>query len=478
MRAKRVWIAAITAWLTGSAGIALGQSESAPNPQKKPIPGPKYLDLRYNEDFSYLDGEPGSYHEDFFDPIKNIHLDNDWRLTLGGEFRFRLEAEDDKAFGATDPSQDTFGLFRYLLHADLRYRDSFRVFAQLIAAFDENRDLAPRGTDENYWELQQLFFDVKLFDEGQPWTLRVGRQELLYGNQRLVSPLDWANTRRRFDGVKLFTSTEKWDLDLWWVRPVPVQRKQRDRYNEDVDFYGAYATYKGIPRHGLDLYFLALINSGSPGNPNGKSGDMDVYMLGTRFWGKTGPWDYETELAGQWGHWAGDTIQAWSWAVDGGYTFKKNAWTPRVGAGFDIATGDRRGTDGSVQTFNQFFPLGHKYFGYMDLIGRQNITAANVNISAWPVPKKVRAAIAFHSFWLTSRKDFLYNAGGGPSRRDATGGSGREIGQELDLTLLWKMNLHASMLFGYSHFWDGGFIQDTGPSDDVDFFYVQYKYKF
>lgn len=119
MRAKRVWIAAITAWLTGSAGIALGQSESAPKPQKKPIPGPKYLDLRYNEDFSYLDGEAGSYHEDFFDPIKNIRLDNDWRLTLGGEFRFRLEAEDDKAFGATDPSQDTFGLFRYLLHADL-----------------------------------------------------------------------------------------------------------------------------------------------------------------------------------------------------------------------------------------------------------------------------------------------------------------------------------------------------------------------
>ena len=50
-----------------------------------------------------------------------------------------------------------------------------------------------------------LFADIKLgqFLNG-PAYLRVGRQELLYGSQRLISTLDWVNTRRTFQGIKGF----------------------------------------------------------------------------------------------------------------------------------------------------------------------------------------------------------------------------------------------------------------------------------
>ena len=89
----------------------------------------------------------------------------------------------------------------------------------------------------------------------------------------------------------------------------------------------------------------------------------------------------EAELAGQWGRWAGDTVLAWSLSIDGGFTFKEGAWSPRLGAGFDWASGDRDPTDGVVQTFDQLFPLGHKYFGFIDLLGRKNVTAANVNLT-------------------------------------------------------------------------------------------------
>ena len=180
------------------------EGHEAVEPKEK-LPGPRFLNLRFDEDFSYLDGEPGSYQPDWFDPIKNIRLDEDWRLSLGGEFRFRMEAETNKAFGATEPTQDTFTLYRYMLHADLKYREVFRVFAQGVATFDEDRDLALRGIDENRWDLHQLFFDVRVFGEDSPLTLRVGRQELQYGSQRYVSSLKWANVRRRFDGVKLST---------------------------------------------------------------------------------------------------------------------------------------------------------------------------------------------------------------------------------------------------------------------------------
>jgi hypothetical protein len=450
---------------------------AAPAKERK-LPGPKYLNLRYDEDFSYLDDAPGTYKEDFFDPIKNIHLDEDWRLTLGGEFRFQMHSETNKGFGVNARTQDTFTLYRYMLHADLKYKDVFRLFAQGIAAFDEDRDLAPRGIDENRWDVQQLFFDLRICGADCPVTLRIGRQELQYGKQYFVSPLDWANTRRRFDAVKLFAHGEQWDVDFFFAKPVVVQRKQRDRFNEDYDLYGVYTTYKGIPRHGIEGFAFLQRNTADQPNPNGNAGDQTRFTLGGRFWGKTAGFDYEALLAGQWGKWAGDTIQAWACSLTAGYTFADVPWKPRIGAGFDLATGDDNPGDGNVGTFDQVFPLGHAYMGYLDLFARQNITAARLDLTAWPVAKKVKTAIAWHAFWLHDDHDALYNVGGGPGRRDATGHSGKEVGHELDLTVLWKVDARSVVLLGYSHLWDGDFIANTGVSEDPDLFYVQYKLKF
>lgn len=453
------------------------KAKQPPKP-RTPMRGPQYLNLRWDEDFSYLDGEEGTYRSDLWDPIKNIKLGEDWRLTIGGSVRFRWESERNRAFGAVDPARDSYFLHQWMLHADLKYRRSFRVFVEGISAFIEDRDRAARPIDENRWDLHQLFADVRLLGEDKPLTLRVGRQELLYGNQRLVSPLAWANVRRRFDGVKLFAEGKTWDVDLWWARPVVVEPKNGDSWNQDYDFWGAYSTYKGIKNHGLDLYFFATHDDRTPTSPNLKAADRSFYTLGARFWGETGPWDYETELSGQWGKWGGDTMQSWAFALYGGYTFETTAWKPRLGAGFDLATGDNDPTDSSVQTFDQLFPLGHAWLGYLDLVGRKNINAVNVNLTAWPVPKKLRGAVAYHAFWLNEKKDALYNAGGGVTRRDLTGDSGRDVGHELDLTLLWRIDAHSSALFGYSHFWGDSFISDTGPNEDASLFYIQYLYKF
>ncbi len=452
----------------GKQAAQAGQDNNAPT-------GPKYFNLRYNEDFSYLDSGGGG---DFFDPIKNIHLNDDWRLSLGGEFRFRFESETNKAFGATEPAQDAFAHVRLMLHADLKYRDMFRIFAQGVHAFDEERDLAPRGIDENYFDIQQLFIDFPVSFLDRNWTLRTGRQDLQYGNQRLISPLDWASTRRRFEGFKVFSTGDLWDVDVFVVRPVAVQREQSDHSDEDVIFGGLYTRYKGIPGHGLELYLLGLEDISSRVNPNFDAGDLTIYTAGARLWGKHGQFDMETEIAGQWGNWAGDTIQAWNFTLNGGYSFADINCKPRVGIGFDYASGDDDPRDGYVQTFNQHFPLGHKYFGWLDLIGRQNIVDLNVNLSAWAISNKVKAKMAYHAFWLAEERDALYNAGGGVSRRDATGRSGKEVGSELDLSMLWKIDVHSNLLVGYSHFWDGQFIHHTGVSEDADLFYVQYGFKF
>lgn len=447
--------------------------------------GPTYHTLRYNDDFSYLDGPEGSYRKDFFDPIKWIHLTDDLTLTLGGDIRGRMEAVTHKRYGAGEPRQDTYFLHRYYTYTDLKYRKLARFFLQTVNAFAVDVDNTPIPNPRDHFDIQQMFFDLRFLGEVIPLTLRVGRQELLYGKQRLVSPLGWANVQRSWDGVKVFWEDETWNLDAWWVKPVEKRHKSVDNVDWDQDFYGLYTTWKGIPNHGIDVYFLALRDTGHRRNANlfaNDSGDLSLYTLGSRFFGKTPLgahwWDYDTELSGQWGKMAGDTIHAWSWAIETGYTLSDWPWQPRLGIGFDYATGDNDPFDQTHGTFNQLFPLGHAYFGWLDQIGRQNIIAQNVNLTLKPY-EALLTRLAWHTFWLDEQRDALYNAGGAPvRRRPGRPRADSHVGHELDVRFDWTLDPHATFTVGYSHLWTGDFLKETGPARDPDFFYIMYNYRF
>ena len=62
--------------------------------------------------------------------------------------------------------------------------------------------------------------------------------------------------------------------------------------------------------------------------------------------------------------------------------------------------------------------------------------------------------------------------------RPGGGSSSKEIGSEIDLTLKYKFDRHLLGLLGYSHFFAGDFIEDTGASSDIDFLYAQVQYTF
>ena len=471
-------LAVLFVW--ASAGPAFAQQADSKEVVKQTTTetsvGPKYLNLRYDEDFSYLDGEAGGYQEDFFDPIKNIKLSDDFRLSIGGEFRFQFHSISNGLFGARAMTHDSFELYRMLTHFDLTYQDKARLFVQFGSMLDGDHELGTRAIDENELTVHQAFVDLMLFDA--PLTLRVGRQEMSYGKEQFISPLEWANVRRRFDAIKAFWTADTWQLDVFAAKPVVVRDNKPDPWADDVCFYGAYFSYKGIERHTLDMFAFAQDDSRNRRNPNLRTGDMDRYTVGASFSGKTDNFDYLALAAGQWGHWAGDRIEAYAWSVGGGYTFADYTCKPRVGIGFDWASGDSSWRDGKVGTFDQLYPLGHAYFGYLDLVGRQNIQDLSADVSAWAVPDKVKAKLAYHMFWLEEERDALYDAGGTALRRSFAGTSGDQVGQELDVTLHWQMCPHSSLLLGYSHFWCNDFIIGSGPDDDPDLFYVQYAFKF
>lgn len=446
-------------------------------PAEPDLSGPQYFNLRYNEDYRYLDDHPEAYEADPFLRLKNIHLGESLRFDLGGEIRARFENRSNQTFGLNPRTSNTQQNYRYLLHGNLRYDDVLRLFAQGIFAHVEDQDGPFQPTQENHGDIHQLFVDFML-PPGGPLTLRLGRQEMEYGNSRIVGPLEWVSTRRRFDAVKLLYESTYFDVDFFYAKPVTVERTQLDHWNHDYDLYGLYSTYKGIPNHGVDVYLFAVDRTQDTTNPNGNTGNQSIYTMGARFWGRAAGFDYDTELSGQWGRWAGDTVQAWSWDLDGGYTFNV-PMSPRLGGGVALATGDEDPRDHQVQTYTQLFPYNQVCIGILDLIGRQNLNRAYISLDFWPVPDKLLLASYFHTYMLNEDTDYYYNVGGAPILRDPHGHKGTKLGHELDLWLEWRIDRHSLLVFGYSYFWNGSYIhRNIRDGDEPSLFILQYQFHF
>ena len=457
---------------------------------------PPYGPLRVNEDYSYL--KDPARRTDLFDPIKYIPLNDrgDWYLSLGGQARYRYELFNNNNFGAGPQDDDGYHLGRFLAHVDLHLGENLRSFFQIKSALEDDRVGGPRPIDADELDIQQAFVDLKVplpvGPGGATVTVRGGRQELIYGAQRLIGPLDWANTRRTFEGGKVIVQFSKiHSLDVFWVRPVLVDKEEPNDGDGKTRFAGIYDTFSVPALLGekansrLELYGLVLNRTGAAWPTEGV-GDEDRYTLGARLTSNPKPLDLDVEADYQFGRFGSGDISAWALAAEGGYTFVGAAFSPRPFLGVDLASGDRHPNDGELNTFNQLFPTGHPHLGYIDAVGRQNIIDLRGGVEVTPLEnrpwaKKAAVRTEYHMFWRQRDGDALYNSGGAPYRGTgplAAGADSGRIGEELDLLLNWQIDRHAAAYFGYSHLVAGEFIAETGPSGDIDFVYAALTYTF
>jgi hypothetical protein len=467
-----------------------------PQPAAKPTPKPQpFKPMFFDNDFRYKQKPDHAYI--FGEELKDIPLDSfygcglfeDTTLSTGGELRFRYLNEDNR-LRPGGPGQTDYDQWRWRHYVDVKHCDYLRAYVELIDGSTNHADLPLVGIDKNRWDLQNYFVDLALPSplEETVW-LRVGRQELFYGNQRLVSPLDWSNIRRNFEGLKVFTKQETWDLDLWLVNPVntatpnagvlAVNDNSFDQRNEDYLFGGAYGTYKGIENHTIDLFLLyANLNVPVTGFPFG-----DRYTLGARWLGNYPTdcgdriWHGEIETGYQFGNDRSAfydaaspraSVQAGYFTAGGGHTWKSVPWQPNFWLYYDWASGDRDPTDGENNTFFQHFGLVHAYFGLIDNLARQNIQDLNYRFTVKPTDK-LQLVFAQHWFRLDTASDVLYNITGTPV---GTPGNGTDVGQELDLVATYAVNTNWSFEAGYFWFWYGDYIGNVSPRDTAEQFYV------
>ncbi|MSR32946.1 MAG: alginate export family protein [Gemmataceae bacterium] len=430
----------------------------------------------FDADWRYLDNPTAEEH-DYCDFFKRIHIHDDWLFTTGGEFRWRFENQVNRFLTNKD---DNFNLFRQDVYGDIAYQDWFRFYIEFLDAESIHQNLPPSVFDYSQAEFLDLFVEFKLGERpgGNPVQFRAGRQELLYGSQRLISPLEWANARRTFQGVKLFTQGEKWNFDLFWVQPVVPQLGSANSQDNGQNFTGLWLTHKPKPGTFLDFYALNLDQANRVAlGEDRRPGTFNVTTLGSRFYGREQDWLYDVEPILQVGRWSDQTLITGAFTISGGYIFEKLPLKPQLWLAEDFASGTPYPFKGNqFSTFQQLFPFGHYYFGAIDIVGRQNINDLNGQLVVFPC-NWISSTLQFHHFNLVCSRDFLYSAGGKPLRRDPSGNAGSDVGNELDFYVNFTLSPHQNILVGYSKLFQGRFLQETGSLQSPEATYMQYGFR-
>jgi hypothetical protein len=360
------------------------------------------------------------------------------------------------------------------------------------------------GPESDSIELHQAYVTIGNHKEF-PLSLKIGRQEMIYGDERLIGGFAWNNIGRTFDAVKLRWQNEWFGADFFTSRPVIPEDGRFDVSNDYDWFSGIYATSGKIPKNTLDLYFLSRNSSQSaiaaePRPQFPQPSARDIYTVGGRLKslpGQIGNWDYTVEGAYQFGDYRDRrlgvtspllTQNAFMAVVQGGYTFAKAWATPRLAAEYSYSSGDSNAHDGTHGTFDTLFPTTHKFEGYMNFICLENIQDLRGIFQLKPHPR-VSLAIEGHGFWLADTHDNFYNAAGAPrggvtATAGSTAGYGINpnyssfVGTELDVIAGYAVTRFAQLEAGYGHFFVGDYIKQSlsNPvlgSKDANYVYLQ-----
>jgi hypothetical protein len=389
-------------------------------------------------------------------------------VSFGGQIRQGYEIFRNPAWGAGVADHNGHWLQRYMINTDLRVGEFTRAQVELKSGFEHGRAAGPRPTDEDHLDLHQAWFDLRWRTGADcALTLRVGRQELVFGSSRLISRRDGPNVRLSFDALRGWWQDERKRIDVFAAAPVETNPGIfDDGYERGQRLWGIYAVVPTPHLFGLnvDAYYVGFRENDAVFNQG--VAREERHTVGLRFWGKRGAWDHNLEIAYQFGDFGPGRISAWTIASDTGFVWTNAFLQPRLGVKANISSGDHDPLSVDLQTFNPLFPRG-AYFSESGLVGPVNLIDLHPSLDLHPHPT-VTVSVDVDFYWRTSSHDGLYGPGVNLLRA-GEGSSSTTIGHHIAVKTLWRPKPQWSFHVSVSRFFAGEFIRESGPGADVDY---------
>ncbi len=397
-----------------------------------------------------------------------------WIRLNGGE-RLRMEGFTGESF-RTD-SSDLYLLSRFRFEMELIPVSflKFRIQTQDARVWWKNQTpYAPPYQDT--WDLRLAY--VELGNSDKSSGLRVGRQELILGNERLVGASTWSNASRSFDAVRATLQDGRYRLDAFAASVVHLHDGEVGKRLAGDNLHGLYGQIKNLlPGATVEPYLFWRL-APQIKTEEGQISHLNSKTLGIRWKGEAGKgFDYGSDIIRQIGSVGTDRISAWASHSVFGYTERSLSFQPHFVSEYNYASGDHDRQDGRRGTFDQLYPTVHDKYGLADQFGWKNIHHARSGIEFQP-RSKIMVSGKYSAFWLADAHDALYSSLSVPIAQKQDGSAGRFVGQELDASALYSPFKHVQYGAGFSHIVPGTFLKRAAPGKSLNYAYLLVSYAF
>jgi len=331
------------------------------------------------------------------------------KVTIGGQLRERLEWWAQEV--GTGKGAELGATYRARLNIKAELSDGVTaVFTpQAVGYWGESGQGLGLGEKEGKVSMHEAYMLLSNPFGIDNVIVKLGRQEVNLGNQRLVGAVGWSQAGRSIDGILVGYAAGDYGLAGFFYGKLNDEGKQDAWFrptveNEpDIDLY--VATWQGkFKPFGIggtyeltDIYVNptsyaaknlltsdmrnALINMAINAGLTPQEAkeavdslalDMDVNTL----YGRVSP-AFETDMAKikvnieaayQSGNFEDADFGGYMFSIGAGADFDQVAWAPSVFIGYDYYSGDDNPEDGDIDAFWSVLPTAHKWLGHADTV--------------------------------------------------------------------------------------------------------------
>ncbi|MCA1947548.1 MAG: alginate export family protein [Armatimonadetes bacterium] len=364
------------------------------------------------------------------------------------EIRSRYERRTDRDFDEDVQDNRSHITDRVRIGVDLKYGE--HLSGRLQYRYGHEWIWTPlKNHSKERSDVEEAYLSAKL-DGGA--TVKAGRQFVNKGAHLLVSTATFGNVAYSWEGVRF--QKDGWDVFAGECAIDPAA----EHANKWIAF--AAKTWE------LGETMLLYHQREAPVR------DVEVWTLDHRYLKSFGDLRVEAEAAVQTGHNQSKDLRAWAGRVKVCRDLKPQKATVYLDA---YAASGGSNADKTF-TFDMVAGSLHALFGQMDLQGWRNVEGLTLGVLFKPHPA-LDFCLEYHRFGLFDKADGWYGAGGGLNKGahgaflDPTGRSGRDVGQEFNLTGNYKLSKSTTLNFGVGLFQPGAFVKAFAPDSHTDQFW-------
>lgn len=391
------------------------------------------------------------------------------QFSLSGQLRTRTEFRDGQGtltVKGADPAFFTSQRTRLMTgYAGERFQ--LHTTIQDVRVWGQDASTTNRTTTERYNGLMvhEAWAEIMLVDTTSAidnLSVKIGRQELLYDDSRLLGNLDWLQQARRHDAAVIKFLEKAWQADAGFAFNQNSEMTSGNIYN-GIPVAGTYsAGTNGIGVMYKTMQFLYIKRKLKQGYGSFlflQDGFNKYHMDTTAIVWDKGVWSRLTAGFDYSDAWSkklsvffsvflqkgrnkdGNDLSAWFFSVNGSYKLSERI---NVTVGTDWLSGnDGTKTNAIDHRFDPLYGTPHKFWGYMDYFyvassaGNQGLKDYFVKFRFKP-SEKLTISLDAHEFYSANK---VSNESGGKRNN--------RLGTELDLITTYTLTKEIAIEGGY-----------------------------